>query len=223
MYNLLTAVVGFLLTAFIGNKIIHAWQMRTWLLQQKMLGEEKDFSALASVVDEISTLAARRLFEAEQIAAAIREGSGQAITSCRADYRAAVAAWNERLPVFYAKLIVGGNRNLAYVLERKIQKRFYDAHGLIASAILQVEAGRQFNTHNMLVLARCLMTLRAVTSRFNQQMLLFLQARRSDTKIGQKIYFNEFNLQYFSTWQLLKAIFVRDINALSIIRPPLDS
>ena len=223
MYSLLAAVIGFFLTAFIGNQIIHGWQMRAWLLQQKMLGEEKDFSALASVVDDISTLAARRLFESEQIAAAIREGKGQAITACRADYRGAVAAWNERLPVFYAKLIVGGNRNLAYVLERKVQKRFYDAHVLIASAILQVEAGRQLDAHNMLVLARCLMTLRAVTSRFNQQMLLFLQTRRSDTKIGQKIYFTEFNLHYFSTWQLLKAIFIREINSLSIIRPPLDS
>ncbi len=223
MYSLLAVIVGFFLTAFLGNQLVHHWQMRTWLLQQKMLGEEKDFDALTSIFDEISSLAARRLFEMEQIAAAIKIGDKETITSCRANYRAAVVAWNERLPVFYAKLIIGSNANLAYVLERKIQQRFFTAHHLIASAVRKIEAGGKVESQTLLPLTSCLATLRGVTSRFNEQMLRSLQCRRADTKIGRRVYFTENNLHQFSTWQLIKALFVRDIYSLPIMRPPLDS
>ena len=223
MYSVLAVIVGFFLTAIVGNQLIHHWQMHTWLLQQKMLGEERDYSALAELADEISALLARRLFEMMQLADAIQRRKADEIKHARQNYRAAVAAWNERLPVFYANLIIGNNPNLAYVLERRVQLRFVAAHRLFASAINQFEESGEAGNNRTREINAALATLRGIATRFNEQLLSHVRSRRADTRIGQRLIFSQNTLHYFSTWQLIKALFVRNIDSLSIIRPPLDS
>lgn len=46
MESLLSIVVGFVLTGLIGNRLVQAWQARNWLLQQRFLGQEKEYVGL---------------------------------------------------------------------------------------------------------------------------------------------------------------------------------
>lgn len=62
MGSLLAIIVSFVLTGLIGNRLAQAWQARNWLLQQRFLGQEKEYVELKELADEIASLLGVRIY-----------------------------------------------------------------------------------------------------------------------------------------------------------------
>ena len=223
MEALLPIVVGFLLTALVGNRLLHGWQVRTWLLQQRFLGKEKEYLALSELTDELATLLGARIYRMRRLNLVFRTGSDSELMERLRQYDEILQRWNERLPSFYIRLPMLADYHFAWQLETSIQKEFIEIGDAIERLLTTRRAGDSLPLGEVTRIDRRLNNLQGKAIAFTKRLLTELRNRRVDVYYGKKIRFRPENLGYFSTWQLIKALFVRDVDALAIGRASLDS
>ena len=222
MTSLITIVVGFILTSVIGNRLVQAWQQRNWLLQQRFLGHEREYLALKDLFDEIASLLGARIYHMQRLAHTLRRGSDAQIADRTVDYDDVLKRWNERLTSFYVRLPLLANYALATQLESSIQKPLQESGSQIEELVYQKRSGKTIDRSSIVNVLKMLNKIQGRAINFNKKLLGVIEARRMEVYYGRKIQFSLVNLEKFSTWQLVKALFIRDVNSFSIVRPTLD-
>jgi hypothetical protein len=222
MSAIITVILGFVLTGLIGNGLVQAWQQRNWLLQQRFLGHEKEYFALKDLADEIASLLGARVYHMQRLLHNLRRGSDEQLLSRVADYDDIVRRWNERLTSFYVRLPLLASYELAARLEASIQEKLARTGGNIDELVYQRRLGNAPDKNSVANLLRTLNTIQGRAINFNKDLLRIVEIRRMEVYYGEKVGFSLDNLGKFSTWQLVKALFIRDVNAFSIVRPTLD-
>lgn len=223
MDKLATIFLTFLLTGLVGNWLVHKWQARNWLTQQKFLGREKEYAALKELIDEVTRLLAARIYLAQRLTFAIRAASGEAPGSPVSDHDAIVKEWNERLPSFYARLPLLVRDGIGMELETSF-------HVPLVAITLRIESVKKRKAQNQLVpdsefaeISHALNRLKGKAVKFNKSLIRFADTLQGEIYVGKRLAFNRANLNQLSTSELIKALFISDVKAHSIVRTPLDS
>jgi len=221
--TLVPIVIGFALTGLVGNRLLQSWQLRSWLAQQRYMGHEKEYVALKELTDEISSLLGIRIFHMQRILGMIGNAADDDFRSYHEAYRESVRRWNEKLSSFYVRLTLLADINFAYRLERSIQKSLWAASSTIDASIRDKYAKRPISPDVVRSVQRDMDRIQGKAIEFNESLLSEVQQRRSDIFYGKRILFSAGNLHHFSTWGLIKALFIREVDRHSIARTPLDS
>ena len=199
------------------------WQTRNWFLQQRFLGQEKEYLAFKELADEIASLLGVRIFRMQLLIRAIASRSGEKIGARCQEYDEALKRWNDRLTSFYIRLEMLAHEGLAIRLERSIQDELVRIGEKIERLEKQRRKGSTASAKEVKEVENALNNVQAQALTFNKELLAAVHSRRADIYFGKRLNLSPGNLQYFSTWQLIKALFVRDIDSFSIVRSPLDS
>jgi len=223
MSSVLSVIVGFLLSGLIGNWLVQRWQARNWLHQQRFLGQEKEYTALKELADEIATLMGARLYHMQRVAFTLAASRTELLTGRLIDYEAAVVKWNERLTSFYVRLALLSSSELVYRLERTIHTRFQQTGQRLDRLIQARQGGGSINTGAVSEITKELTKIQINALGFNKTVLGIVEKRKSEVYFGIRLRFSWTTMKRFSTWQLVKALFVRDVNSLSILSTTLDS
>jgi len=223
MEALISIVVGFVLTGVIGNRLLQTWQARNWFLQQRFLGQEKEYVALKELADEIASLLGVRIFHMQRLNRALARGADEKINSRLQEYDEVLRRWNERLTSFYVRLPMLAHYDFAIRLEKSIQAELVKTGATIENLIVNRKAGAPIPENQASRVENELIAIQGKAIAFNKQLLSVVHSRRTDVYFGKPLKFSPQTLNYFSTWQLVKALFIRDINSFSIVRAPMDS
>jgi hypothetical protein len=219
----LKIVLGFLLTGIVGNWLLQKWQARTWLLQQRFLGKEKEYVALKELVDEMASLLGVRIFRMRRLNRVLAAGAAGEVEERSKQYDEALQRWNERLASFYIRLPMLAEYRFAWHLENTIQNALVKVGGEIDELTRKRKSGGTIAKGEPTRIEEQLNKVQGRAIRFTERLLSEVRERRVDVYYGKRLPFVAENLRHFSTWQLIKALFVRDINSLAIIRASLDS
>ena len=222
MSSFLSVITGFILSGIIVNHLIQAWQQRNWVLQQRFLGHEKEYLALKDLSDEIASLLGARIYHMIRLTLSLRRSSPDQIKNRRIDHDTVVKQWNERLTSFYFRLPLLANYDLAFQLENSIQNSLVAIGSQIDDLLFKKESGKQIENPDVKEIIKGLHKIQGKSINFNKKLLGVVADRRREVYYGLKVQFSLYNLEKFSTWQLFKALFIRDVNSFSIIRPALD-
>jgi hypothetical protein len=222
LLDVIKILLTFIVSGLIGNYVLQAWQARNWFAQQRFLGREKEYSALKEIADELATLLANRIFYMSRLRSAISSGSDDQFATAVTQHDDAVRKWNERLTSFYVKLTILISFNFAWRLEQYIQKALVETGAKLEELVRSRNNSQAVTALQTEPLVDELNKIQGQAAKFNEALLQEVLARRTDVYYGARIGFTVQNLRYFSTWKLVKALFVRDVDSLSVLRTPLD-
>jgi hypothetical protein len=222
MSTIISVVLGFVLTGLVANHLVQRWQQRNWLIQQRFLGHEKEYIALKDLADEIASLLGARIYNMQRLLFSLRRSSDEQLVRRVADYEDIVKRWNERLTSFYVRLPLLAYTDLGPQLESSVQARLQAASATIEELLYKRRAGVVPEKDAIKSASESFNSIQAHAINFNKELLRIVESRRVDVYYGTRIDFSIINLEKFSTWQLVKALFIRDINSYAIIRPTLD-
>jgi hypothetical protein len=216
------AIITALVTGFVVNWLIHKWQQRNWINQQRYLGAEKEYIILKELADEIAGLAGARLFRMRRLARILRNPDDVLVKKRSEDYDTAQIAWNDKLSSFLVKLRMYTPYRMAVQLEDRVQDRFARIGARLERVTSERLSGNKPSVSNISDLEKTLNKLHGEIIMFNREMLRIVLSRRKMTYSGTRLTLTKETLQFFPTWQLLKALFKRRAEPLSIVRTAAD-
>ncbi|MDR3572031.1 MAG: hypothetical protein P4L81_07685 [Candidatus Pacebacteria bacterium] len=222
MTQIVAILLSFLLTALIGNRLLQQWQHRVWLRQQQFLGEEKEYLSLKELFPELSGAIGKRLYQTQRLYWAISALNTELVEDRLAKYDDSVVKWNDNLGSFYARLNIYADFRYSETLERSIHRPFQNVGAQLEAQVRKRRLGGTPTPAELAKLERQLLKLSATTSRFCRDLLKAVEEKRKLVYFGRRVAFSVFNLRYFSTWQLVKALFISDVDSHSIIRSATD-
>lgn len=220
MAQIIVIAISFILTVIIGGKIAQSRQQDSWIAQQRFSGEEKEYFELKKLCDEIASSLGNRIYAMRrlvlQLIASSRHGNFD--RSAVDDYQAAVKAWNENINSYYVRLTQLNLREFRHRLEIELHCPMRRQSGAIDNVLDEkVEKGK-----NLVVIRSELDKINADSLKFSNDLLARINHVRNRIYFPEKIYFCRDTTKFFSTWILIKAIFVVDVDRVSVVRSPLD-
>ena len=222
MTQIVAVILGFILTGLIGNRVVQQWQHRGWLRQQQFLGREKEYLALRDLSTELSTEIGRRIYQTRRLLWAIRSMPDASIDDRLKSYDESLTRWNENLGNYYVRLTLYASYYDTTDLERRIHDPF-QAVGAELEAMVRVRRrGKQPDAAKIAKIDRRLNDLQGEIFVFNRDLLRIVENLRERIYFGRTVKYSKENLAVFSTWQLIKALFVSNVDTHSIIGAPSD-
>ena len=113
MWELIKAVapaaVTVVLTAYVGSKIAQHWQLRSWILQQKITDRDQKYTELKSLYDDLDRIVNRRLYRLRTLIWALKREDKAVVEDKISAYAEIVAEWNEKLNSLFVRFV----RNLS--------------------------------------------------------------------------------------------------------------
>lgn len=220
MAQIIVIAISFILTVIIGGKIAQFRQQDSWIAQQRFSGEEKEYFELKKLCDEIASSLGNRIYAMRrlvlQLIASSRHGTFD--RTAVGDYQAAVKAWNENINSYYVRLTQLNLEEFRQRLEAELHDPMRRQSSAIDDALIErVEKGK-----NLVLIRSKLDKINADSLQFSNALLARINHVRNKIYFPEKIYFCRDTIRFFSTWILIKAIFVVDIDRISVVRSPLD-
>jgi hypothetical protein len=132
--QLLSVVVGFVLTGVIGTFLGYRLQNRAWVHQHEVQRHDEERRKALETYEQISVLLGRRLYRMRRLYWAVTDAGGgtgakqEDLASARAGYHDVLAEWNDNL---YRVLVLAGTcfgAPVQRVLRDEIQEEFAAAH-----------------------------------------------------------------------------------------------
>jgi len=222
MLTLTSVVLAFVLTGVVGNHLIHALQHRNWVSQQKVIGLQRDYEALRLLFEEISQKAGMRLARMQRLALSVRDSDLDRILDLLKEYDEAVLEWNESFSNLCVRTTFYANYSMTSRLETEVQASFHEVGRNLENLVRLRKTGAAVRPSDWRAIISRLNSTQGVLSNFNRDMLRLVKNKQVRTFEGEVVNFSSDRLDQFSTWYLLKALFVRAEERLSIIRPPSD-
>lgn len=220
MQSIWSVAVGAIITAIVGNALVQRWQLRSWYAQQRQIGYEKELSELKALLDELSKGCDARLSAMRQLTYALYPGSSLSITDEVVAYRVVVKNWNSALSSYYTRLALYVRRSMAYRLEREIHKEFVIAGRALEILVRgQLESRVPSSRSTVAVVEDRLNEVQAAIISFSDDLLAAVIDRRSEISVGRRVYYLSGNIAEYSTFELVKALFVSDVKSLYVVRP----
>jgi len=217
MTQIVAIVLSFVLTALIGNRLLQQWQHRVWLRQQQFLGQEKEYISLKELFPELSSAIGTRLYQAQRLYWAVRSQDAELVEDRLAKYDESVVKWNDGLGLIYARLNIYIDFRYSEILERSIHRPFQSVGAQLEAEVRKRRLGGTPTAAELATLERQLLRLSAATSKFCRDLLRAVEEKRKLVYFGRRVAFSVFNLRYFSTFELVKALFISDVDSHSII------
>lgn len=212
---LITAITTLIFTGVVGNKIIIKFQRDNWLYQQKFQNNEKDLKEFEKVIAEINSLISSRISRMRIYVDEKISNNGKVEDATRSGYINLKDEWNDKLNNFYHFLFTHESTDLSLYLEREIQENFVSIHNDMRHPDVKT-----------LIINKTMNKLNLLSNKSSNLMKLMEERKkqkRSNIYDETKIYFTKENLDEFSTFYMLKALFFRSPNAHSISRSPFSS
>lgn len=222
MVAIITTIVGFILTGVVGNRLLQNWQARNWLNQQNFLASEKEYDALKALSVEVSGAIAKRMYRTRRLLLIALSGNLNGFESAKSEYSESVKQWNEILPVFTVKMVFYADYDFSRRLEESIAREFSAISAGVDRSIRNTSDITQHVNALRSALAR-LDRLNAYSFEFNRDVLGTVERKRVRAYTGDKIAYSDHNIDKFSTYELIEALFIRDVDAHAVPRPPLYS
>lgn len=222
MLQIIVIVISFLLTIVIGGRIAQTRQQDSWIAQQRFSGEEKEYFELKNLCDEIAASLGSRIYAMRRVTLQLASYAqyGKFDKSSITEYREAIKIWNENLSSYYVRLSQLKLSQYRYRLESNLHNPMKDQSNAIDTFIQKMKQGTPVTGLRYITIK--LDKINSSSLEFNESLLGNVHKLRAKIYFPERITFRRDTIYKFSTWQLIKAIFVLDINRISIIRSPLD-
>ncbi|MGV1904093.1 hypothetical protein [Agrobacterium cavarae] len=218
----LQLTLAFLLTGVLANWLVQKWQHRNWLRQQHFLGQEKDYTALKALFDEIVRLSGKRLSRMHRLAVILAQSDDALMQERLKQYSDVTAEWNENLNSFYVRLTMHADYSMTQRLEKSVHAEFVKVGRELEVLVDKRRHGSTINTRDINRVVASLDTVSGRLFSFNRDMLGLVQSLQRKVYVGIEIKFSESTLDFFPTWELFKALFVSRIKLHSIVRSSVD-
>lgn len=218
---LITVLVSFVIVTVFGGFLVQRWQQNNWNKQQKFLGHEKEYIALKDLIEELSSLAGARVYHMQRLILGI-DVDQKKLQGRFLEYEDISRRWNERLLSFYNRLTIFGENYLTTILETEIQSSFVKNSRLLELMGHGKISGKGVDSNRVQVMVHSLNALNGRIGNFNKRLLNYLEKKRIEVYFGTYVRYERGNLYLFSNRQLVKALFIRDVNRYSILCPALD-
>lgn len=207
-------------TAFISNRLLRSWQDRSWLQQQKYLGQEKEYRQLESLAGDIASCGGARLFAMEQLNLELMKSDSIELDNRLNEYREHIKRWNEKLPIFFFQLRAQNLSGQDMRLEQLVHSKMYEIGLLLEKGVRERRKGKIFN--NGRDVRNLLNNTKSIFNKFNQDLFEAVLLRRADLYFEAVLPVTVDLLPKMSNWDLIKAIFHREIDGYTIIRASLN-
>jgi hypothetical protein len=218
MSDIIKALLAFVLTGVIGNSLIQRWQFRAWLQQQQFLGHEKEYIVLKDLSTELSRVMGARHYQMRRVISATHSLPIDEIELRVSEYTVTLKQWNEEINSYYVRLTLYIDYERALSLERKIHKPFVSIGSKIERALRLRRKGQPVPETEYATITRELDNLQAAIFRTNRDLLRDVEDIRRRVYYGENIPYSTRFLKYFSTIELIKALFIRDVDRHTIVR-----
>jgi hypothetical protein len=217
-----TVLLSFLLTGIVANLLIHRWQHRNWLSEQRFLGQEKEYIALRELFDQIVSAAGKRLARMRRLLWVLPDKREELVKERMKDYDQAQTKWNDSLSSFLVRLRMYAPYSMAVRLDDVIQPGFVRLGKQLERLTADRLSGQPIERMKLATLENDFNRLHGELIMFMRDMLNLVKAQRRKTYTGTRVFLNEQNLELFPTWELVKALFKPRVKSFSIVRSPVD-
>lgn len=212
----ISVILTFVFTGLIANWLVQRWQYRNWLNQQRFLGSEKKYEALKEHADNISRLASRRLSAMFRVVFTLDQ-SEERLEERRKIYSDTIDDWQQNVNSLYTKTTMYFSWNMTKRLEDEINANFVSIGTRIDKSIRIAQRREEISPPSKQKILNDLYSLQGTLGNFNRDMLRHVIHQQKSTYHGVEIGYNEADLQYFSTWQLFKALFLTRVDQFRIV------
>lgn len=217
--TLLATVVGALLTAVLGNRLVQHWQQRNWRHQQQFLGLEKDYAALRALTDEIVRDCGSRLTSMRELNSALLRGDFQTELS---KYRDTISSWNGSIHSHYAQLTFQLKWDYATHLEHCVHDRFVSAGKVLEREVRSQNSGQPPDPRRCSAARDALDAISGEVADFSRSLVRATEERRQEVFYGRKLTYCKSDIPRLSNIDLIKLLFESDIDGFSVVRPTAD-
>jgi hypothetical protein len=200
-----TALLTFLFTGLIANRLVQQWQHRNWKSQQRLSDTDREYRGFQELFDEVATLASRRQHKMVRLLSGIRSGDVDLVKQRLAEYDIALVDWNEKLNSIFAKLTMYLRWQFTKRLEDDIQPTFVRIGRELETLARARIAGSGADSTKCRQLDRELNRLQRHIFEFNRDVLRFILTKKNE--LYEEMPFRADTLDRFPTWELFKALF----------------
>ena len=219
---IVTVVLTFALSTFIGNWLLQRWQQRNWFHQQSLLGEQKHYESLKDLCDQILEHSNVRISKMRRLLGVLRKDDIDLIKARLTEYDRAVVDWNERFGVFVVKLRFYARYDMALRLDKSVQSAFVRSGAYLEQLTRSRLAGQIVSNRDVGRLQIQVNDLNGRVISYNRDLMNMLAVQKTRTYYGKQIELRLDTLKHFPTWELVKALFKPRIEPLRIVRSPAE-
>jgi hypothetical protein len=218
MSDIAKALFAFVLTGVIGNSLLQRWQYRAWLQQQQFLGHEREYIALRDLSADLSKVMGARHYQMQRVISAARSLSADEMETRVSEYAVTLKQWNEELNSYYVRLTLYVDYSRAISLEGEIHQPFVSTGSKIERVVRLKRNAQPVPKGEYAIIERQLKNLNTAIFRYNRDLLREVENIRRRVYYGENIPYSTQFLKVFSTVELIKALFIRDVDGHTIVR-----
>lgn len=212
----LSAILAALLTAVVGNRLIHVWQQRSWRHQQQFQGLEKEYYSLKLLNENITKDCGDRLSIMRELQSALGRGQFSAELSA---YKSVVRSWNKSINAYFSQLTFQLKWRYATELEHYIHEPFVKVGILLEEEIRSQNASNLPSRSRLAKADKELNKIAGQIAHFSRALTRKTEERRQEVFYGTKFEYTESDIIRFSNIELIKLLFESNIDEFSVIRP----
>lgn len=220
--HIVTALISIGLGGLLSGYLVQKWQQKNWTRQQQFFGQEKEYAELRDLYPELEISIGKRIYSTRKMFWAVKSGDAQLVSFAKTDYQNTVKDWNERLHGFYAKLKIFAKFDYAKHLEDSIQSPFQKLGVLLDEQIRSVEADRPQNPAALYKIQQYLNSINTENTRFIRNLLRAVEMKRNAVYLGRTLPYHLEYIEQYSNVELIKSIFIRNVDSHAILCPPSD-
>jgi hypothetical protein len=219
MSPLIPVLAGAVVTGIIGNALAQRWQLRSWFAQQRHLAHQQELGELKKLLDDLTTGADSRLHAMRSLARSLRLSREPEFHEALGEYRKQIASWNTNLNSLYLRLRLHYSYSTTLRLESEIHHNFVEVGRALEGAIRSRQNGEAARADALAAIEARMDRIQGTLMKFYEDLLTGLEARRWEIANGKRHEYRSGDLDAFTTLELIKALFVADVDGLYVIRP----
>jgi hypothetical protein len=210
-------VAAALITVFVGNWLLHRWQLRNWFTQQRHSGQQKELEELSKLLDEILLGASTRLESMRSLRSEMITNGD--VEKALEAYKEQITAWNIKLHSWFARTTFYIDWSMTYTLENRLHAEFVKCGRALERGVREYRVSGVISPGTSTKLAASLNTLTGELDDYLRSFLRQVDERRTQVHYGRQLRYNSRDISEYSTFQLFKALFSSDVDAMNIVRP----
>jgi hypothetical protein len=212
------ALTGAITTGVVGNYLVQRWQRRSWLAQQRQLFHENELNELKRLYEQVTERAEARLTAMRRLIAVLEDGSPE-LEKALDEYREQLTLWNSALRSFYPTITIHYGWNKTLQLEQDIHGQFVKIGQRIEHLVRSVRSGNKAAAAEKNSVRTALNAQAGRLSSYYLALANGLEKRRDEVLNGKRHTYRSGAFHYFSTGDLVKALFTSDVDGFNIVRP----
>jgi hypothetical protein len=135
------------------------------------------------------------------------------------EYKGTISEWNTSIHSWFAKMTFLIDWNTTLSLESDVHGRFVAVGGKLEALIRDYRRDGQVSGRAIASVDAALNALAGQIDRFLKRILKHIKNRREIVKNGKRLFYRLEDLPEYTTFDLVKTLFVSDVDRINIIRP----